>query len=222
MRSESEMSQRMVGVNASAGRRVFGGFGTGRVIGVGLKQILLDRTPLSPSRPNCAGDQGTIDGVVVVDVIEEDDGFLHVLDEHMELELGTKVHIWRDPIRRDRLERTHAAAVVCLAELFRQRAAVASAEIVAGLTWIETVGPVPDLDFGKLVKDDQEIEILARRAGRMAVFLGDRIIDTVDAPIAARTGDIAGAEVSAIAALDAGHEALEIALPDEDGKRWWR
>jgi len=100
--------------------------------------------------------------------------------------------------------------------------AVVSAEIVAGLAWIEIAGPAPNLDLKKAIKSDQEIEVLGRRAGQMAVFLEDRIIDTVDAPFATRTGSIAGTEVSATSALDGGRAAIEVALPDKDGRPWWR
>ena len=209
-------------VGVSASRRAFDGFCTAKVLSVGWKTVLLDRTPLSPSKPNCAGDQGTVDGVLVVDVVEQMGGFLHVLDKPLGLEPGDKVRVWRDPIRRDKLERAHTATLVCRAELCRMGTAVVSAEIVAGLAWIEIAGPAPNLDLKKAIKSNQEIEVLGRRAGQMAVFLEDRIIDTIDAPFATRTGTIAGTEVSATSALDGGRAAIEVALPDKDGRPWWR
>jgi hypothetical protein len=219
-KSHTTPSAEKVGVSTS---RAFDGFCTAKVLSVGWKKVLLDRTPLSPSKPNCAGDQGTVDGILTVDVVEHDGGgFLHVLDKPLGLEPGDKVRVWRDPIRRDKLERAHTATLVCRAELSRMGTAVVSAEIVAGLAWIEIAGPVPNLNLKKAIQSDQEIEVLGRRAGQMAVFLEDRIIDTVDAPFATRTGSISGTEVSATSALGGGRAAIEVALPDKDGRPWWR
>lgn len=203
-------------------KQALDGFDLGRVVDTHKRHLTLNQSPLAPSRPGCAGDQGVIAGARVVDVVEESGSLIHVLDRDVEVRRGAFVPIWRDPERRERLERAHAAAVLYIAELARQEVSVASVEIVAGLAWVEIAGIAPELDLPALAERDDELEIQAEKGDRMKVFLAGQIVDTVRSPILASTGSIGGAEVRSVAALDGEHEALEIALPDGEGRTWWR
>jgi hypothetical protein len=192
-----------------------------QVLGTPGGNVLFAESPLAPSRPGCAGDLGTVAGARVVDVVEEPTGLLHVMDDFVHVESGKRVPIWRDPERRGRLERTHAATVACLALLAHEHVPVTSVEIVAGLAWIEVAEPAPALDLAAVAAREERIEVLARSAGRMKVYLDGRTVETVEAPIAGGTAAIAAAGVRPVAALGGGHEALEIALPDGEGRAWW-
>lgn len=197
-------------------------FDVGTVLESDRKLLLLDQSPLAPSRPGCAGDQGTIGGIQVVDVLEEPGGLLHVLEEQKRFRVGQYVGIWRDRWRRARLERTGAAAVACQAELAERGVGIASVEVAAGLAWIETTEPVYRLEFDLLDGREEKIEVQRVANGRMLVDLGGRLVETPQAPLPDSTAAIGPVGVRAVTALEDGHEALEIALADHPGREWWR
>lgn len=192
------------------------------VIGNPGGNLLTVESPLAPSRPGCAGDLGTAAGVRIVDVVEEPTGLLHVMERPVHVQIGDSVPLLRDSERRNRLGRTHAAAIACAALLAEAGARVTSTEVVAGLAWIEVASSVPVPDLAPLAARDEAIEVLSRGRGRMTVYLDGQTVKTTDAPIATRTGAFAGAEARPVAALDGGREAFEVALPDGEGAIWWR
>jgi hypothetical protein len=184
--------------------------------------VLFADSPLAPSRPGCAGDLGTVGGGRVVDVVEEPGGLLHVMAHQVDVRRDEWVPIWRDPDRRQRLERTHGATAACLASLARERLAVVSMEIVAGLAWLEVSADAPAIDLAPLVGRNEPIEVIARSGNEMTVYVDGQAVRTVPAPIARSTGALAGIGVRSVAALDDGREALEVSLPDAEGREWWR
>jgi hypothetical protein len=195
------------------------------LVGLGMEEVLATRgghlllasSLLAPSRPGCTGDRGTVAGVRVLDVVEEPDGLLHVMAWPVGARIGEWVPVWRDPGRRDRLERTCAATAGCLALLARERLSVVSTEIVAGMAWVEISAPSPALDLDGLARRAEPIEIVARCGTEMTIYLDGQAVKMVDAPIAATTEALIGVEVRVVAALDGGHEALKI--PDSAGGR---
>ncbi|HKO38997.1 MAG TPA: hypothetical protein VJU14_11580 [Solirubrobacterales bacterium] len=160
-------------------------------------------------------------GVRVIDVVEEPNGLLHVMSHPVAAKSGDWVPVCRDPERRDRLERTCAATAGCLALLAREPLSVVATEIVAGMAWVEVSAPAPALDLQRLTRSGEPIELIARRGAEMTVYLGGQAVRMVAAPIALSTAALAGAGIRTVAALEGGHEALEITVPDATGGRWW-
>jgi hypothetical protein len=199
-------------------------YGVGNVLNWDRKRrlLLLDASPLAPSRPGCAGDQGTIGGIQVVDVLEEPEGLVHVLEERKRFHVGQYVAIWRDTRRRRRLERSHAAAVACQAELAERGVGVASVEVAAGLVWLETIEPVYRLEFDLLGGRKEKIEVQRIAEGRMLVEIAGQLVETPQAPLPDSTATIGPVRVQAVTALEDDHEGLEIALADYPGREWWR
>lgn len=183
--------------------------------------LLFSRSPLNPSRPGCAGDRGTVAGVRVIDVVEEPNGLLHVMARSTGVSVGDRVPLRPDPRRRDRLLCTSAATAACLALLSRERLAVVSTEIVAGLAWIEVSAPAPALDLEALAARREPIEVIARSGTTMTVYIDGQAVKMATAPIASNTGAFLGAGVRAVSALEGGHETLEVTIPDPAGRRWW-
>lgn len=200
----------------------YAGFGVAVVLRSDRKLVLLDRSPLSPSRPGCAGDQGTIGHIRVVDVLETNEGLLHVLEEPKPFRAGQYVAIQLDLERRARLERSLTATVACQAELAERGVGIASVEVAGHLAWLETTEPVYRLEFDLLDGRDEKIEIQRVADGRMLIDLAGQVVDAPQAPLLASTAGIGPVGVRAVAGLDDGHEALEIALPDHPGREWWR
>jgi hypothetical protein len=190
----------------------YANFGVATVLESNRKQLYLDQSPLAPSVPGCAGDRGTIAGIRVVDVLEEPGGLLHVLEEPKRFRPGQYVPVWRDQHRRLQIERTHAAAVACQAELAQRGIGIDHAEVAPCLSWIETTEPVYGLDFELFDGRDEKIEIQRIAADRMLVDVAGVVLETARSPIAASTAAIGSVQITAVAALDAGHEALEISL----------
>lgn len=185
------------------------------------REVTLTASPLSPSRPGFAGDRGTLAGVEVLDIEEHDGSLVHLLERPTALVPSQPVLVCLDRDRRDRLARTHASVVLLRAELQRRSVRLTSVELAAGLAWLEIDERDLELDFSALLERELDLTPVAIGGGLMRVRCGQTDVTTTLAPIARSSSQLADVEVRAVAALEGGRSALEIALPDAKG-RWWR
>jgi Ser-tRNA(Ala) deacylase AlaX len=191
-----------------------------RVVRAEDRELILTGSPLYPSRPSFAGDRGLVEGVGLLDVEEHRDGLLHVLDEALPVSVGQLVEVRPDRDRRNRIARTHTACVIVSALLAQRSVGIVSVEIAAGLAWIEVDRQV-DLNLQDCVERDLPIVATPLSQSVIRVKYDGITVDTFNAPLASAAGALSGAEVRTVAALEGGITALEVALPDAQG-RWWR
>lgn len=201
----------------------FDGIALGRILAFDGPHPIIAGSPLIPSQPGCAGDTGSIGEKKIVDVVREKRGLLHIIEGEGKLgsAVGDFALVRRDPAHRERLERTHAATVVTLAELASLGIEVEEVEVVAGAAWIELIDPAPGFDLSALVEPALSLEAWPQRNGRMLVRIGERTVTTYFAPISQSTDHIGAVDVRAVTVRDDGHEALEIRLAEEEGRSWW-
>jgi hypothetical protein len=210
-----------VGGYRSPHSSVFDGRALGRVVEFRGHYAVIAGSPLLASQPGCAGDAGFAGQAKVVDVVEDEGGLLHITDGALDAEPGDLILITRDSERRERLERAHAAFAVALAELIGAGIEIRSVEIVAGMAWIEVIGPAPRIDLPALCAAGELLQVRPQRNGRMSVRIGEREVCTYFAPIARSTLEIGGAALRPVAELEEGRELLEVSLPDGEGRAWW-
>lgn len=199
----------------------FEGIALGKVVAFQGRHPIIAGTPLTPSQPGCVGDVGAVLENRVTDVVREPEGLLHVIEGKLGAKVGDLVLVRRDAERRDRLERTHGATALVLAELSARRVEVAEVEITAGMAWIEVCGGAPTIDLAPLIARGLPLLPSPQRNGRLLVTVGDRSITTYFAPITRSSRDIGAVAVRPITALENGRAVLEVSLADEEGRSWW-
>lgn len=192
-----------------------------RVLSSSGREISLRGSPLVPSRPGFASDRGKVNGITVLDVVEEAGKLVHLLSQPLHARTGQLLEVRLDRERRERLARTHTACVLVCSQLALRSVRVISVEITAGLAWIEIREDGCEIDLDDLAARGVALTPRQFGEGRMLVECCGVSVDTYFAPIARDARTIAGAEVRTVAALEKGRSALEIALPDARG-RWWR
>jgi hypothetical protein len=190
-----------------------------RVVESHGREVKLDCSILSPSRPGIVSDRGTVEGIPVLDVLEDDRGLLHVLAEHRHFEIGEAVVVRLDRDRRDRIEQIHAACVLAIAELKIRGASVKAVEMQARMAWLDLAKPTEDIDLDGMAASKIPLRPLGGRKGHMVVQCRDVSVETVPAPIALSSERIAGAGARLVKE-DRRGATLEIALPDAKGQ-WW-
>jgi hypothetical protein len=188
------------------------------VVAVNIRELILDKSPLTPSQPGHAGDQGMTAGVRITDVLSESRGLVHVVEEPVIARPGDELMVELDGERRGRLERTHAALVLTRVELARRGVAVVSVDVAAGLAWLEVRGRADPIDLRPAIAAELPLKCHRSRRGGMLVAFDRALVNTVDAPIARTSGAAEGAEVREVGSPEEGVTTLEIALPDVRGR----
>jgi hypothetical protein len=192
-----------------------------RVVAVNIRELILNGSPLTPSQPGHAGDQGMTKGVRITDVLREPHGLVHVIEEPVAAKPGDELMVEVDGKRRGRLERIHAALVLTRVELARRGVEVVSVDVAAGLAWLEIRGRAGPIDLQPAVAAELPLECHRSMRGGMLVACDHALVTTVDAPIARTSGAAEGAEVREVGSPEDDVTTLEIALPDARGQ-WWR
>lgn len=192
------------------------------VVTSGPRELLLKRSPLDPSRPAFAGDQGWIGGHRVTDVLPSEHGLTHVLGGCSTLVPGDRVSVILDEDRRSRRARTHLAAVLAFVQLRRDNQVVTDVELTAGLAWLELASaPRNPISLQPLIDRDAQLSTRPRDRHRQIVCVEGDVLATFAGPIARRARDVAGVTVSSHPARDGHPPHLRIAIA-EAADRWWR
>ena len=190
-----------------------------RVVESHGREVKLDCSILSPSRPGIVSDRGTVEGIPVLDVLDDDRGVVHVLAEPRYFEQGEAVVVRLDPHRRDRIERIHAACVLAIAELKLRGTAIRAVEMQARMAWVDLAKPTENIDLDSMAASEIPLRPLRGGRGRMVVLCRGVSVETVPAPIALSSKLIAGAGARLVKE-DRRGATLEITLPDAKGQ-WW-
>lgn len=170
-------------------------------------------SPLLPSQPGCAGDQGIVGGLRVVDVLEEGCGPLHIFERAPFLRIGAHVLVARDEAHRDRLARAHTATVLAVRELEAQGAEVLATEVVGGKAWIDFSGEVATVNLEPAIDKDEPLQTISGDTG-IGVWTGKRAIETYKAPLVERTSKIGKVAVERVEAGPACEGTLQVQLLD--------
>lgn len=191
------------------------------VIGVGRRDLLLEHSPLRPSCPAFPGDQGWAGTIRVNDVLNADRGRLHLLACPHHLCPGDQVEVVADLDRRRRIARTHAAAILVIAELGRRGVEVLGIEITSGLAWIEVPRDPGPLPLDAAIECDRSLRAHQAGPDRQLVLADGVVVATFPGPLLRTAGELAGTTVTGIGPDSDGPFVLEISLPG--GRwRWWR
>jgi Ser-tRNA(Ala) deacylase AlaX len=182
------------------------------VAGHGKHWVILG-SPLLSSQPGCVGDRGTTGGTLVVDVVDEDCGPLHLFESRPLLRLGGHVLIALDREHRTRVARTHTAMLLARREMEKAGAKVASTEVIAGKAWINFSGDAAEIDLAPAMERDEPLHVFSREIGN-EVWIGNQSVETYRAPVVKRTGEIGKTVVEHVKAGPTCERTLQVRLLD--------
>ncbi len=93
--------------------------------------VVLNQTAFYPQGGGLVSDTGTIDGVRVIDVINEDKNIIHSLDRVNQFEIGKNVHCVLDWPRRYSIMKMHTAAHLLSAVIHKKSGALITGNRIA-------------------------------------------------------------------------------------------